>query len=146
MFHNAAYSTGGGVRATFFNFEGAKINDSLGPPGVRPPGYAPANEGVTVISSHNPGDTFPIGITTVTYTATDPYGNLATTSFNVVVTGIIWTRCWIALKQFVFLHFHQRPAIGLYENYGVARLCVFFFLYATSLTQRRTLFSETRVC
>ena len=31
----------GGVRATFFNFEGAKINDSLGPPGVRPPGYAP---------------------------------------------------------------------------------------------------------
>ena len=32
---------GGGVRATFFNSEGAKINDSLGPPGVRPPGYAP---------------------------------------------------------------------------------------------------------
>ena len=31
----------GGVRATFFNSEGAKINDSLGPPGVRPPGYAP---------------------------------------------------------------------------------------------------------
>ena len=30
-----------GVRATFFNSEGAKINDSLGPPGVRPPGYAP---------------------------------------------------------------------------------------------------------
>ena len=27
--------------ATFFNSEGAKINDSLGPPGVRPPGYAP---------------------------------------------------------------------------------------------------------
>ena len=29
------------MRATFFNSEGAKINDSLGPPGVRPPGYAP---------------------------------------------------------------------------------------------------------
>ena len=30
------------VRATFFNLvQGAKINDSLGPPGVRPPGYAP---------------------------------------------------------------------------------------------------------
>ena len=41
VFHNASYSTGGGVRATFFNSEGAKINDSLGPPGVRPPGYAP---------------------------------------------------------------------------------------------------------
>ena len=34
---------GGGVRATFFNSEGAKINDSLGPPSVRPPGYAPEN-------------------------------------------------------------------------------------------------------
>ena len=32
-----------GVRATFFNSEGAKINDSLGPPSVRPPGYAPEN-------------------------------------------------------------------------------------------------------
>ena len=32
---------GGGVRATFFNSEGAKINDSLGPPGIGPPGYAP---------------------------------------------------------------------------------------------------------
>ena len=42
MFHNASYSTGGGgVRATFFNSEGAKINDSLGPPCVRSPGYAP---------------------------------------------------------------------------------------------------------
>ena len=42
VFHTASYSTGGGgVRATFFNFEGAKINDSLGPPGVRPPAYAP---------------------------------------------------------------------------------------------------------
>ena len=29
--------------ATFFNSEGAKINDSLGPPGVGPPGYAPAD-------------------------------------------------------------------------------------------------------
>ena len=39
VFHNASYSRG--VRAIFFNSEGAKINDSLGPPGVRPPGYAP---------------------------------------------------------------------------------------------------------
>ena len=29
------------MRATFFNSEGAKINDSLGPPDVQPPGYAP---------------------------------------------------------------------------------------------------------
>ena len=29
------------MRATFFISEGAKINDSIGPPDVRPPGYAP---------------------------------------------------------------------------------------------------------
>ena len=46
-----------------------------------------ANEGVTVTSSHNPGDSFPIGTTTVTYTATDPYGNSATISFDVVIIG-----------------------------------------------------------
>ena len=40
VFHNASYSTGGWGQH-FFNSEGAKINDSLGPPGVRPPGYAP---------------------------------------------------------------------------------------------------------
>ena len=32
----------GGMSAAFFNSEGAKINDLLGPPGVRPPGYTPA--------------------------------------------------------------------------------------------------------
>ena len=46
-----------------------------------------AGEGETVTSDHSPGDTFPIGTTTVTYTATDPYGNSATTSFDVVITG-----------------------------------------------------------
>ena len=46
-----------------------------------------ANEGVTVTSSHNSGYSFAIGTTTVTYTATDPYGNSATTSFDVVITG-----------------------------------------------------------
>ena len=46
-----------------------------------------AKEGVTKTSSHNPGDSFPIGTTTVIYTATDPYGNSATMSFDVVITG-----------------------------------------------------------
>ena len=42
---------------------------------------------VTLTSDYSPGDTFPIGTTTVTYTATDAYGNTATSTFNVVVTG-----------------------------------------------------------
>ncbi|PHP66731.1 hypothetical protein CSC94_11495, partial [Zhengella mangrovi] len=42
--------------------------------------------GVTLTSTHNPGDAFPLGETTVTYTATDAAGNTATGSFKVTVT------------------------------------------------------------
>ncbi len=40
----------------------------------------------TLVSSHDPGDTFPVGTTTVTYTAADNAGNISTCVFNVVVT------------------------------------------------------------
>ena len=46
-----------------------------------------SGEAVTLTSDYTPGDTFPTGTTTVTYTATDSYGNIATSTFNVVVTG-----------------------------------------------------------
>ena len=46
-----------------------------------------SGEAVTLTSDYSPGDTFPIGTTTVTYTATDSYGNIATSTFDVVVTG-----------------------------------------------------------
>ena len=46
-----------------------------------------SGEVVTLTSDFSPGDTFPIGTTTVTYTATDAYGNTANSTFNVVVTG-----------------------------------------------------------
>ena len=42
---------------------------------------------VTLTSDYSPGDTFPIGNTAVTYTATDSYGNTDTSSFYVLVTG-----------------------------------------------------------
>src|SRR5690606_19561262 len=41
--------------------------------------------GAVVTSSHNPGDTFPIGTTTVTYTITDAAGLTDSCSFNVSV-------------------------------------------------------------
>lgn len=41
--------------------------------------------GVTIASSHVSGQQFPIGTTTVTYTATDAAGNLTTASFTVTV-------------------------------------------------------------
>ena len=46
-----------------------------------------SGEAVTLTSSYSPGDTFPIGTTTVTYIGTDTSGNMATSTFNVVVTG-----------------------------------------------------------
>ncbi|MFM9056211.1 MAG: MopE-related protein, partial [Bacteroidota bacterium] len=39
----------------------------------------------SLVSSHNSGDTFPVGTTTVTYTATDIAGNTSTCSFDVTV-------------------------------------------------------------
>ncbi len=41
--------------------------------------------GVTISSSHNPGETFPLGITPVSYTAKDNKGNVSTCVFNVIV-------------------------------------------------------------
>ncbi|MCB0518281.1 MAG: HYR domain-containing protein, partial [Saprospiraceae bacterium] len=41
--------------------------------------------GATIISSHAPGSIFPMGFTTVTYTATDAAGNSSSCSFDVFV-------------------------------------------------------------
>ena len=43
--------------------------------------------GVSMTSTHSPGDTFSEGVTTVTYTATDGAGNTAVCSFDVTVTN-----------------------------------------------------------
>ncbi|MBX2966649.1 MAG: HYR domain-containing protein [Cyclobacteriaceae bacterium] len=43
------------------------------------------NCSVNVVGSHTSGSVFPLGTTTVTYTATDPGGNQATCSFTVTV-------------------------------------------------------------
>ena len=46
--------------------------------------------GVTLTSTHNPGDTFPIANTPVTYTATDKAGNTAQVSFTVsIILGML---------------------------------------------------------
>ena len=43
--------------------------------------------GVTLTSTHNSGDTFPLGTTTVVYTATDDAGNTSQCSFDITVTS-----------------------------------------------------------
>ena len=42
---------------------------------------------MTLTSDFSSGDTFPIGGTSITYTATDPSGNTATFSFTIRITG-----------------------------------------------------------
>lgn len=44
------------------------------------------NCSATITSSHSPGDSFSVGTTTVTYTATDPSGNAVSCSFDVTIT------------------------------------------------------------
>ena len=68
------------------------VNTDAGSPNATVSWTPPAasdnsGEAVTLTSDYSPGDTFPIGTTTVTYTATDTYGNSATSTFIVVVTG-----------------------------------------------------------
>ena len=52
-----------------------------------PPTATDNSGSATLTSDYNPGSTFPIGTTSVTYTATDTYSNTATSSFDVVVSG-----------------------------------------------------------
>lgn len=49
------------------------------------PPIATDNCNVTITSTHEPGDEFPMGRTVVQYTASDAAGNQATCSFNVIV-------------------------------------------------------------
>jgi hypothetical protein len=50
--------------------------------------------GLTVTSSHEPGDSFDIGTTVVTYTATDACGQVALCQFDVVVDGdVLFIEC-----------------------------------------------------
>lgn len=44
------------------------------------------NCSATLTTTHNPGDVFAAGVTTVNYTATDPAGNTDTCSFTVTIT------------------------------------------------------------
>jgi hypothetical protein len=45
-------------------------------------------DAISVTSTHPPGDTFPVGTTTVTYTFTDQCGNSAQASFDVTVNAV----------------------------------------------------------
>jgi gliding motility-associated-like protein len=50
-----------------------------------PPTYTD-NCGASMVSTHNPGDFFPVGTTTVTYTVTDNAENVSICTFDVIVT------------------------------------------------------------
>ena len=48
-----------------------------------------SGESVTITSNFNSGDTFPIGITNITYTATDTSENEESATFTITVIGKI---------------------------------------------------------
>ena len=66
----------------------ADVNSTTAAVSWTPPTASDNSGTVTSLTStHNPGDVFDIGTTTVTYTATDPYLNEALASFTVTVRG-----------------------------------------------------------
>jgi gliding motility-associated-like protein len=54
-----------------------------------PPTIADNCSGFTVVNNYNPGNVFPSGVTTVTYTATDTVGNISICSFTVTINDSI---------------------------------------------------------
>jgi hypothetical protein len=69
--NNITVSTTGGLCAATATWTAPSAADNCGTP--------------TVISSANPGSSFPVGINTVTYTATDAAGNATPASFTVTI-------------------------------------------------------------
>ena len=53
-----------------------------------PPDSSDNSGYVTITSTHDPGAVFPVGNTSVTYTAIDPSGNANICQFYVNVTGM----------------------------------------------------------
>jgi hypothetical protein len=54
--------------------------------------------GVVLTSNYDPGYSFPVGTTTVTYTATDAHGHVTTCSFDVTVTATNELRVTVVLE------------------------------------------------
>ncbi len=97
-----------GVPISVFTMDGSFVVSDLTPPVVSgcPADFSVSNDvglcgtnatwtaptandvcsNVSTTSTHNPGDFFPVGSTTVTYTFTDDFGNQATCDFVVTVT------------------------------------------------------------
>ena len=60
-----------------------------------------SGEPVTIFSNFNSGDTFPIGVTTVTFTATDTSGNANSARFTITVTGKMFLEQRYSFKSFI---------------------------------------------
>ena len=102
---DANMGTSPGLQSAEVSWEKPAVTDNSG-------------EDVTLTSDYNPGDRFPVGTTTVTYTATDIYGNKATSQFHVIVTGM--------LICFVFMVFEvMKTASKLFHCEYFIRLCQF---------------------
>ena len=125
MFHNASYSTGGGVRATFFISEGAKINDSMGPPGcatsrirpwtfltnVRSQGnvYCYYNNVLLIPSPESPDDFATIG-----------HGRLV---YNRLINGYLWFLLWLIN----IIDGYRRVSLSHWLNFKVYKVEALWF-------------------
>ena len=73
MLNNIRVNTDPGLPSAIVTWDPVSVTDNSG--------------STTLTSNFQSGNAFPIGITNVVYTATDPSGNIITTSFTVTVEG-----------------------------------------------------------
>ena len=85
--------------------ENAGVNSNSAAVTWTPPTASDNSGQVTLTSTHNPGNTFTIGTTRVTYTATDPYSNEVTESFDVIVIGLYsgWEVIQLCLGRYAII-------------------------------------------
>ena len=66
-------------------FQKTDTGETTGTVSWTPPTSTDNSGAPTLTSTHNPGDSFPVGSTTVTYTSTDAAGNEATCTFDIMI-------------------------------------------------------------
>ncbi len=86
---------------------------------------------VTMVSSHDPGQTFTLGKTVVTYTATDENGNTSSCKFNVIVedkTAPVFEHC---LTEIIATADGTCAAVAIWQPPTASDNCGFAAIYSS---------------
>ena len=113
------------------------VNTDAGLPTATVPWASPtttdnSDEPISLTSDYDPGASFPIGTTTVTYTAKDIHGNTATATVEVVVTGKSDTSMFISFLFIKMLLHYSVFRFPFESDVTLNTLPVFLILFRKS--------------